>query len=122
MTSNLEVIINNGGGITIQCDGYAHMYEGSTNEMIAEQAAEDILAALRGDDVGDWDGNEPECRIEYTDEDIRSGGYEVFNAADLREIISDPQMNEDTAPGGAAGSALWISLWRQSYDAEERES
>lgn len=118
MVNNLEVIIDNGGGLTVQCDEFVHAYDGQSNEAIAKHAAEDVTALLRGDDdPGDWEGNEPECRIEYTYDDIRNGGYEVFSEADLRaEIAATGPLDDDTIKGGYMGAAFLVALTGREID------
>jgi hypothetical protein len=65
----INVILDNGGGVTIQTDKYAHYY---TNPA---QAAHDYNLLLGGSDTGEWDGNEPDIRQEYDNDIERNGGY-----------------------------------------------
>lgn len=102
----LEVIIDNGGNLTIQCDEFVHAYDGSTNEKIAEQAATDVAALLRGEDPSDWDGNEPEHRISYTYDQVRNGGYDVLDLGDLRLIVE----TDGETKGGYMGAAFATAL------------
>lgn len=103
---SLEVIIDNGGGLTVQCDNFVHAYDGSSNEAVAKQAADDVAALLRGEDPSDWDGNEPECRINYTHDQIRNGGYEVLDIGDLRVIVEA----DTEVKGGYMGAAFAKAL------------
>lgn len=84
-TTSLEVVFDDGGSVTIQCDGYAHIYDD------AAQAADDARQILAGADPSGWDGNEPDARIAWTDEDVRNGGYRVYDAEGLR----NPKPDED---------------------------
>lgn len=40
---------------------------------------------MSGSDTSDWDGNEPDCRIEPTDDQIRNGGYRVLAPDDFED-------------------------------------
>jgi hypothetical protein len=80
--TDLEVIMDNGGGITVQCDEFAHRYDD------AKQAARDVKAILEGDDTSDWDGNNPDDRMTYAQNDIRNGGVKVYDDADLLAEIA----------------------------------
>jgi hypothetical protein len=102
----LEVIIDNGGGLTVQCDEFIHAYDGSSDEAIAKQAAADVAALLRGEDPSGWDGNEPECRINYTYDQIRNGGYAVMDLGELRLIVE----TDNETKGGHMGAAFAAAL------------
>jgi hypothetical protein len=107
MTHEIEVIIDNGGGLTVQCDGFVHAYDGSSDEAIAKQAAADVAALLKGEDPSGWDdGNEPDCRINYTADEIRNGGYWVLDNSDLRVIVE----TENETRGGYMGAAFAQAL------------
>lgn len=77
MSNNIDVIADNGGGVTLQitnADGdiYQHSYS------CMEQCATDIKAALTGDDPIQWDGNELDedaPLLNPSDNDLRNGGY-----------------------------------------------
>ena len=69
---NVELVFDNGGGLTIQCDDFVHNYD----DMI--QAAQDYKLLCTTDDVSDWEGNDTENRIDYSDDQLRNGGYRVF--------------------------------------------
>jgi len=77
MIENLEVVFDNGGGITVQGDVYAHYYDD------ARQAATDTHALLHGADPGDWDGNDSTARVNWTAEDAANGGYKVYSAVEV---------------------------------------
>ena len=67
------IIIDNGGGITLQMGAFAHVYED------AKQAADDIAAWLSNQDTSDYEGHDAEAAaLEPTDEEIRNGGYRVI--------------------------------------------
>lgn len=86
--TNLEVILDNGGGLTVQCDGYTHAYDDASYEAMATHAATDVRALLDGADPSDWDGNEPENRIDYDSNQLRNGGYRILDENDLRQIMA----------------------------------
>ena len=75
---SLEVVIDNGGGITVQCARFVHAYDNPA------QAAADVAQLLAGTDTSDWEGHNPIDRIQYSGEDIRNGGYRVWDAEALR--------------------------------------
>ena len=67
------IILDNGGGITLQMGGFAHYYED------ADQAANDIANWLHNEDTSDWAGHEVEAaELNPTDEEISNGGYRRF--------------------------------------------
>jgi len=76
---SLEVVFDDGGGITVQCRRYVHNYDD------AQQAASDVSELLAGADPAGWDGNAPGHRIRYTNEQIRNGAYLVLDSVQLRE-------------------------------------
>jgi hypothetical protein len=88
MVTKLEVILDNGGGLTVQCDEFVHSYDGSSYDAMAKHAATDVRELLNGADPSDWDGNEPENRIDYDQDQIRNGGYRVLDDSDLKAIIA----------------------------------
>ena len=75
----IDVIMDNGGGITIQTDSYTHYYDDPA------QAAEDYKQIIAGTDpVADgWDGNNPDGRMEYDCEQVRNGGYRWLSPDDI---------------------------------------
>jgi len=73
MTTRL--ILDNGGGYTLQLDDhdYAHAYDD------AQQIASDIAAYLRTGNANGWDGHDDDAmRVDPTDAEIRNGGYRVI--------------------------------------------
>ena len=87
INSNIEIIEDNGGGLTIQ--------NTKTKEVAnfghkSDQAALDSLKAiLEGDDMSGWDLSAPECYI--TDEEYQkhasSGGYRAWDEEEIREHL-----------------------------------
>ena len=102
---DVEVICDNGGGITVQTPTFAHHYRS------ADQAAEDVKAILSGDDCSGWDGNEPEARVEPTLEDISNGGYRVIDPAPLpiKNYTSTMRVMQ-LSPG------VSTVIWRSTYE------
>lgn len=91
MANNLVVILDTGGGITVQCDGYVHNYDD------VHQAARDVKAILDGaDPAAEWDGNNPDDRIEWTSEDVWNEAYRVYGEGDLRTAMAS---NQDISVG-----------------------
>ncbi len=67
------IILDNGGGITLQMGEYGHYYED------AAQAANDISNWLHDGDTSDWDGCETDAvELDPTDEQVANGGYRRF--------------------------------------------
>lgn len=66
-----SMIFDNGGGTTLQTRNYCHYYDDP------KQAAHDVTMILFYSDnpSRDWDGNDPECRMEYDKDVERNGGY-----------------------------------------------
>lgn len=80
--TKIEIIFDNGGGVTLQtADGFVHHYSD------ARQAAQDAMTYVDTGSSKGWEGNEPEHRVEVTDEQIRSGGYRVFDQDDVRDYL-----------------------------------
>lgn len=97
---DVELIFDNGGGITLQTDSFVHSYDD------AQQVARDALAILNGDDTSLWEGNEPECRIDPTDHDIRNGGYRVMSLTDFAGNAQSDASWRNVCDFQAAYSAL----------------
>ena len=82
------VIFDNGGGITLQLGDWAHWYNDP------EQAAEDYKAFLEDGNTSDWEGHEEDAaELDPSDDDIRNGGYRVFNDADIADMINDDNLD-----------------------------
>jgi hypothetical protein len=72
-----DVIFDNGGGVTLQGDGFAVAYE--AHSYTVRQAADDARALLNGADPSDWEGNNEanretnlrECRV-YSSVDLQA--------------------------------------------------
>lgn len=77
----LEVLFDNGGGVTIQCAAFAHYY----SHDIAH-AATDARLLLDGTDPSDWDGNNPDDRI--AGDDLPPTGYFVFSGPEVAAQIA----------------------------------
>ena len=85
--TNIEIIEDNAGGLTIQnteTKAVAHFWHKS------DQAALDSLKAiLDGEDMSGWDLSDQECYI--TDEEYNkhasSGGYSTWDEAEIREHL-----------------------------------
>jgi hypothetical protein len=81
-TSTLEVIFDNGGGVYLQTAEYSHHYQDG------RQLAEDVRAILSGSDPMDWDGNDNDERIDYSDLDYNTQRlYTHYNLYDLQRAM-----------------------------------
>ena len=83
---NPDIIFDNGGGATLQIDGYIHKY------VDMDQLVDDLTAILEddGDPIADgWDGNEIEDydEIDVSWEDERNGGYRSYSLGLLLNIV-----------------------------------
>jgi len=87
-TVDITIIADNGGGITLQLTAdngkrYQHYYDGYDG---FKQLAEDLAVA---ETFSDWDGNEAQDEdgneqwLVPTDNQIRNGGYKVFDYEDI---------------------------------------
>ena len=71
---NYAIIFDNGGGVTLQLNEFAHHYA------CMDQAADDLKGYLKDQNTSEWEGHEPEAlECDPTDEDINNGGYRVYN-------------------------------------------
>lgn len=91
MTRTIKIIADNGGGLTLQIvEGklrYQHTYTD------ANQCAYDVSAAINEPDaVADWDNNESEDWVEIDLENIRNGGYRVYNG--VLELLEAEQSDK----------------------------
>lgn len=76
----MQVFFDNGGGVTVQTSNFAHYY------LSAKSAAADVKRLLAGESTEDWEGNEPENRIENIDH-VHNTHYKVYNTHDIQEIL-----------------------------------
>lgn len=73
LPSKLEIVFDNGGGVTIQSPGFAHYYDD------AAQAARDVRAYLDSESTDDWDGDDMAA---YVDSD--HAAYRVLSIEDVQ--------------------------------------
>ena len=84
MSNEINVIADNGGGVTLQViDDRGYKYQHSYEDV--NQCAADIKEALAGADVSNWDGNEvsdenDEYWLITSDYQISNGGYREIMA------------------------------------------
>lgn len=82
-----RIILDNGGGITLQFGEYAHNYDDPRH------AAVDIREWLKTGDTSQWDGHDEDAlQCAPTGEDIRNGGYRVIDidrSADTPNNLAD---------------------------------
>jgi hypothetical protein len=139
---NIEIIFDNGGGITIQNTDdpyYIHYYDDAT------QAAQDIIDLNNGGDTAEWDGNEYEDYMstqrqaaeEYGDDpddvpddaalidpsydDIHNGGYRVFTLGKIMDAVDDPGGDDHISWGNVLEVVQRVRAASESAGAEERK-
>lgn len=68
-----KIILDNGGGVTLQMGTFAHYYEDALD------AAKDLSDWIFDADTSSWEGHEDEAmECEPTQDEIRNGGYRVI--------------------------------------------
>lgn len=86
MKTNIEVIQDNSGGITIQnteTKDVAYFQDASAAKF-------DLKSILAGDDMSDWDLSDPDHYItdnEYA-KNQSSGGYRILTEDDIKKLIA----------------------------------
>jgi hypothetical protein len=90
----LQLLFDNGGGITLITPDYCHAYDRP------DWAAESVAALLNGADPSGWDGNEPEFRRDRHAED------DAMNADTARAICSGGEWPERGAAWNQFCTAL----------------
>lgn len=88
---DLDVVFDNGGGITVQARGFVHSYDDP------KQAANDVKAILATDyDPSQWDGDEPTWYqgISADPEIERNGGYNWMDRGAIQEVIELGELEE----------------------------
>jgi len=100
-----RIILDNGGGITLQLGAWAHSYDGGTKD-IARRAATDIRAWLETGSTKGWESNGAPG-VNPTADDIRNGGYRVITID--RESDTAASL-ADEVRWGAMGEALGDAL------------
>ena len=80
--TNFDLIFDNAGGVTLQTADYCHHFNGREKELA--QILSDIFD---GANPGDWEGNEPEYRMEYDAEVERNGGYKWMTYEEVADVV-----------------------------------
>jgi hypothetical protein len=104
-TMYTRVLLDNGGGITLQLNGWAHHYYGHGEPA---RCAADIAEWLRTGSTEEWEGHDPEALEEDpTYEEVRNGQYYVIyiDRADTLSSLAD-QMPEGWCNGRELADAL----------------
>ena len=79
-----KIILDNGGGITLQLGtNFAHHYDN------AEQSVRDYKEYIANGNTDGWEGNEEEAFFDPEYEEIRNGGYKVFDMEDIEKAVAD---------------------------------
>ncbi len=84
VSRSAKIVFDNGGGTTlILASGeFAHHYSD------AAQAAQDYSIYMRDGNVDGWEGHEAElAELDPSYDEIRNGGYRVFEPSDVEEAI-----------------------------------
>ena len=87
----LDVVFDNGGGITVQARGFVHSYDD------AKQAAHDVKEILSADyDPAQWEGDEPNFYQGFSaDPEIeRNGGYKWLGREDITGVIQAGELDD----------------------------
>lgn len=81
----IEILLDNSGGITIQNTETKAVCFFSDHDA----AADDIAAIYDGDDMSDWQHNEPEYFItdEYYSQHAPNGGIRIIGKDDLERLL-----------------------------------
>jgi len=103
-TQQMQVIFDNGGGVTLQTAEFAHHY------MDGKQTADDVRALLDGGTTRGWEGDEPEARLEVSQEEIRNGGYRVYGAEEIRQVLAAAEIDCSWANVGDFFGALGVKI------------
>ena len=92
---NVKAIFDNGGSLILQLgNNYAHNYDNMA------QAARDYKEFLANGNTNGWEGNEQELiDIEIDNNQIRNGGYKVFDNDDIQKLLSTYTGDEDDCCG-----------------------
>lgn len=102
--NDLDVVFDNGGGITVQARGFVHSYDDP------EQAATDVKGILAPDyDPASWEGDAPEWyQGAQADSEIeRNGGYRWMTRADIESAIAAGEVD---CHGGYAEKKFFAAL------------
>ena len=75
----MDIIFDNGGGVTLQTQDYVHYYD----DII--QAARDFKTFLEDGNTDGWEGHEEDMRI-YS-ESVEEGGYRLYEDHQAKEQI-----------------------------------
>ncbi len=101
----MTIILDNGGGITLQINKWAHFFDGQPGNS-AHEAAECLCDYRRDKSTSGWDGHEDEAaECNPTAEDIRNGGYRVLHSTRELDIDSAWHNARDLAAAVSAISA-----------------
>ena len=87
---DLDVVFDNGGGITVQARGFVHGYSD------AKQAARDVKNILAADyDPTNWEGDEPTCYAgAVADPEIeRNNGYRWMSRQEIKTILDKGEIS-----------------------------
>lgn len=74
--SNVEILFDNGGSVTLQTETYAHLYDD------AAVAANDYRVLVNGGDTAEWDGNDSDAQVT----DYR--GYRFYDHPEIQAILA----------------------------------
>jgi hypothetical protein len=99
-----NIILDNGGGVTLQMGEFAHYYDDMG------VAANDIGVWMHEGNTDDWEGNDIEAgTLEPTDDEIRNGGYRIIRM-DRRVDTRSSLIGEIDKAGAEWGNAGRLAL------------
>lgn len=76
---DFTIYFDNGGNATLQTAEYCHSYDDGV------RLAEDVRELIKTGTTADWDGNQPECRIDG--DNWREVDGEVWTAENVRQAL-----------------------------------
>ena len=95
-----RIIFDNGGGIVLQLDGWAHYYDDP------RRAAEDYVEFECTRSTRDWDGHEDDAaEFDPMMQEEANGGYRILYAEDVTDLLREPELwaDPDVCEYGQAG-------------------
>jgi hypothetical protein len=76
---NCAVMFDNGGGVSVEFDGWKHYYE------TCKDAARDYIEFVKLESAEDFEGDDEDVVIEYGQ--CPNGGYKTINHKEIEEMV-----------------------------------
>ena len=96
--ATVEVLFDNGGGVTLQTETFAHMYDD------AADAARDYKVLTEGGDTADWDGNDSDAEV------TNYSGYRFYDHAEIQAILKSGEHETSWANEREFFAALGLTV------------